>query len=83
MLIWLSVLISILLSVAFYTLCERQLLSAIQKRQGPNIIGFFGILQAISDGVKLILKETVIPRSSDKYIFVMAPITTFALALSL
>jgi NADH:ubiquinone oxidoreductase subunit H len=58
-------------------------LSSIQRRQGPNIIGFYGILQAIADGVKLILKETVIPRSSDYFIFLFAPVFTFMLALSL
>jgi NADH:ubiquinone oxidoreductase subunit H len=73
----------VLLSVAIYTLFERQILAAIQRRQGPNVIGFYGILQPISDGVKLILKESVIPRNSDTLIFVFAPIFTFALALCL
>ena len=80
---WLTIILPVLLSVAFYTLLERQILAAIQRRQGPNVIGFFGILQAIADGVKLLLKETIIPRSSDKLIFVLSPILTFALALSL
>nr|YP_009688836.1 NADH dehydrogenase subunit 1 [Cafileria marina]QEF30260.1 NADH dehydrogenase subunit 1 [Cafileria marina] len=80
---WITILLPVLLSVAFYTLLERQILAAIQRRQGPNVIGFYGILQAIADGVKLLLKETVIPRSSDKLIFVLSPILTFALALSL
>jgi NADH-quinone oxidoreductase subunit H len=71
------------LSVAIYTLLERQILGAIQRRQGPNIVGFYGILQPIADGVKLILKETVIPKNADALIFVFAPIFTFTLALCL
>jgi NADH:ubiquinone oxidoreductase subunit H len=66
-----------------FTLLERQILAALQRRQGPNVVGFYGILQPITDGVKLILKETVIPRSSDTFIFIFAPIFTFALALCL
>jgi NADH-quinone oxidoreductase subunit H len=73
----------VLLSVAIFTLLERQVLGAMQRRQGPQIVGFFGILQPIADGVKLILKETVIPVSSDILIFIFAPIFTFALALCL
>jgi NADH:ubiquinone oxidoreductase subunit H len=73
----------VLLSVAIFTLLERQVLGAMQRRQGPQIVGFYGILQPISDGVKLILKETVIPVSSDILIFIFAPIFTFALALCL
>jgi|TARA_Y100000780_G_scaffold179754_1_gene165259 NADH:ubiquinone oxidoreductase subunit H len=55
----------------------------LQRRQGPNVVGFYGLLQPITDGVKLILKETVIPRSSDTLVFIFAPIFTFALALCL
>lgn len=82
-LLWLSVILMVLLSVAIFTLLERQVLGAMQRRQGPQILGFFGILQPIADGVKLILKETVIPVSSDILIFIFAPIFTFALALCL
>lgn len=80
---WLLIILGVLLGVALFTLLERQILAALQRRQGPNIVGFFGILQPITDGVKLILKETVIPRSSDTFIFIFAPIFTFALALCL
>ena len=80
---FLLILLPVLLSVAFYTLLERQILAAIQRRQGPNVVGFFGLFQAITDGVKLLFKETIIPRSSDKLIFVLSPVLTFALALSL
>lgn len=82
-LLWLSVILMVLLSVALFTLLERQVLGAMQRRQGPQVVGFYGILQPITDGVKLILKETVIPVSSDILIFIFAPIFTFALALCL
>jgi len=80
---WLLIILGVLLSVAFFTLLERQILAALQRRQGPNVVGFYGLLQPITDGVKLILKETVIPRSSDTLVFIFAPIFTFALALCL
>jgi len=53
-----------------------------QRRQGPNVIGFYGIFQAIADGVKLLLKESIYPKSSNLVIFIFAPIFTFGLALS-
>lgn len=81
--VWLFSLIFILLSVAIFTLLERLVLAAVQRRQGPTIIGFFGILQPIADGVKLVLKETIFPQSADIWIFIFAPIITFALALCL
>ena len=77
----LILIILLLVTVAFFTLLERKLMSAVQRRRGPNVIGFFGLLQAIADGVKLILKETIIPSSSNPIIFVLSPIFTFILAL--
>lgn len=79
---FLSLIIPLLIAVAFFTLIERQLLAAIQRRQGPNVIGFFGLLQALSDGLKLFLKETVLPKSSNLIIFILSPVFTFGLALS-
>lgn len=78
---YLSLLIFVLLSVAFFTVIERQLLGSMQRRQGPNVIGFFGLFQAIADGVKLLLKESVFPKNADLLIFFFAPIFTFTLAL--
>jgi len=79
---FLAVGIGVLLSVAFVTLLERHILGYIQRRQGPNVVGFFGLLQPIADGVKLLLKETIIPRSANPIIFKFSPIFTFALSLA-
>lgn len=78
----LSMIVPLLLSVAFFTLYERHVLAAVQRRQGPNIVGFFGILQPIADGLKLFLKESILPKSSDVVIFIFAPIFAFGLAVS-
>merc|ERR1712066_25744 len=76
-----SLIIPLLIAVAYFTLIERQILAAIQRRQGPNIVGFYGLLQPLADGLKLLLKETILPKSSNVIIFILAPIFTFALAL--
>jgi NADH-quinone oxidoreductase subunit H len=79
---YLLLIISLLMGIAFFTLFERQLLAALQRRQGPNVVGFFGLLQPITDGVKLLLKESIIPKSANGLIFLFAPIFTFGLALA-
>jgi len=79
---FLSLILPLLIAVAYFTLIERQILAAIQRRQGPNIVGFFGLLQPLADGLKLFLKETVLPKSSNMIIFILAPVFTFGLALS-
>jgi len=79
---FLSLILPLLIAVAYFTLIERQVLAAIQRRQGPNIIGFYGLLQPLADGLKLFLKETILPKSSNIIIFVLAPVFTFGLALS-
>jgi NADH-quinone oxidoreductase subunit H len=79
---FLSLILPLLIAVAYFTLIERQILAAIQRRQGPNIVGVFGLLQPLADGLKLFLKETILPKSSNIIIFVLAPVFTFALALS-
>lgn len=78
---YLSLIIPVLLSVAFLTLLERKLLGGIQRRKGPNAIGFWGLLQPFADALKLLLKETVIPSVSNKFLFFIAPVLTFALSL--
>ncbi len=79
---FIALILPLLLAVAYFTLYERQILAALQRRQGPNIVGFFGLLQPIADGLKLLLKESIIPKSSNAIIFIFAPIFTFGLALA-
>ena len=67
----------ILLIVAFFTLIERRLMALIQRRKGPNVVGYLGLFQAITDGFKLILKEIIFPLNSNTYIFFIGPFITF------
>ena len=69
--------LSVILSIAFYTVAERKVLASIQRRKGPNVTGFWGTLQAIADGLKLVLKEVVIPVRANWILFLAAPSITF------
>ena len=77
----LSITIPLLLAVAYFTVSERKIMGAIQRRQGPNVIGFMGLLQALADGLKLFVKETTLPSSSNLFIFLLAPVLTFLLSV--
>jgi NADH-quinone oxidoreductase subunit H len=77
----LAILIPVLLSVAYLTYAERKVMAAMQLRRGPNVVGPFGLLQPIADGLKLFLKETIVPSGSNKVVFVIAPMITFILAM--
>jgi len=77
----LIIIVPLLISVAYFTLAERKILGAIQRRRGPNVVGVYGLLQPLSDGFKLLVKETVLPSNANKFIFVLSPIITFVISL--
>ena len=77
----LSIVIPLLISVAYFTIAERKLMGSIQRRRGPNVIGFLGLLQPLADGLKLFVKETILPSNSNILVFIIAPILTFVLSL--
>ncbi len=72
--------IPLLIGVAFLTLAERKVMAAMQRRKGPNVVGIFGIFQPIADGLKLLIKEPVLPSSANLVIFLFAPVLTFLLS---
>ena len=78
----LGIIVPVLICVAFYTVAERKVIGGIQRRRGPNVVGVFGLFQALADGLKLFLKESILPSSSSKFLFIFAPILTFFLAIS-
>jgi len=77
----LAIVIPLLISVAYFTIAERKIMGIIQRRKGPNVIGFLGLLQPLADGLKLFVKETIFPSNSNKIIFLIAPMLTFVLSL--
>ena len=77
----LAIIVPLLLLVAYYTYAERKVLAYSQLRKGPNVVGPFGLLQPIADGLKLLMKETVVPSGANRVVFIAAPILTFTLAL--
>ena len=77
----LTIIIPVLIAVAFFTVAERKIMGAIQRRRGPNVIGFMGLLQALADGLKLFVKETTLPSNSNLIVFILAPMISFILSL--
>ncbi len=77
----LFLLIPVLVSVAMIVWLDRRVWAFVQKRQGPNVVGPFGLLQSLADALKYIFKEIIIPASSNKVIFILAPIITMTLAM--
>ncbi len=77
----LSIIVPLLIAVAYFTVAERKLMGIIQRRKGPNVIGYVGLLQALADGLKLFVKETTLPSNSNIIIFLIAPVLCFILSL--
>jgi NADH-quinone oxidoreductase subunit H len=77
----LLIIVPLLIAVAYFTLFERKVIAAMQRRRGPNVVGFLGLLQPLADGLKLLLKETVLPSGANLAMFIAAPIITFMLSL--
>ena len=76
-----AIILPLLLVVAYYTYAERKVLAFSQLRKGPNVVGPFGLLQPIADGLKMLVKETIIPSGANRIVFVVAPMVTLTLAL--
>ena len=77
----LLIIVPIMGGVAYLTLAERKVIAAMQLRKGPNVVGPFGLFQPVADGLKLLVKETVIPSGANRVVFILAPMLTFILAL--
>jgi NADH-quinone oxidoreductase subunit H len=77
----LSIVVPLLISVAYFTIAERKIMGAIQRRRGPNVVGFIGLLQPLADGLKLFVKETILPTNANTGIFLLAPSLAFILSL--
>jgi NADH-quinone oxidoreductase subunit H len=78
----LLIIIPLLLAIAYLTYAERKVIAAMQLRIGPNVVGWFGLLQPFADGLKVLHKETIIPTRANPLLFLMAPLLTFGLSLS-
>ena len=75
------IVLPLLIAVAYFTLAERKFMGSMQRRRGPNVVGFVGLLQPLADGLKLFTKETILPSNANLILFVLAPILTFILSL--
>src|ERR1700743_2282769 len=77
----LVLLVPLLIGVAYLTYAERKVLAAMQLRKGPNVVGPFGLWQPFADALKMLMKETIIPTGSNRFLFLIAPMLTFGLAM--
>lgn len=74
-------LVCLLIAIAYYTLSERKIIAAIQRRQGPQVVGWHGLLQPLADGLKVLTKEVIIPRTASKWLFILS--SAYMLVISL
>src|SRR5207253_596001 len=77
----LAVIVPLLVAIAYLTYAERKVLALSQLRKGPNVVGPFGLFQPFADGLKLLVKETVVPSEANRVVFIIAPLVTFTLSL--
>jgi NADH-quinone oxidoreductase subunit H len=77
----LAMLVPLLIMVAYLTYAERKVLAAMQERKGPNVVGPFGLWQPFADAIKMLMKETIIPSGANRFLFLIAPMITFGLAM--
>lgn len=77
----LLIIICILIAVAYFTLLDRKVMGAMHRRKGPNVVGFWGLLQPIADALKLLVKEVIVPINANNFIFILAPSLTFIVSL--
>ena len=77
----LSTIVFLLIAVAYFTIAERKIMGSIQRRKGPNVVGFIGLMQPLADGLKLFVKETTLPTNSNTEIFILSPVVFFISSL--
>src|SRR6201987_6443478 len=77
----LAIVVPLLLAIAYLTYAERKVLAYSHLRKGQNVLGPFGLLQPFADGLKLLVKETVVPSEANRVVFIIAPLLTFTLSL--
>lgn len=78
----LALIVPLIIGVAYLTYAERRVIGLMQMRKGPNVVGWFGLLQPIADALKLMHKENIVPMLANKYLFILAPVITFTLSIA-
>jgi NADH-quinone oxidoreductase subunit H len=71
-------LVPLLVTIAYFTLAERKVMAGVQRRKGPDVVGFWGLLQPLADGLKLLVKERIMPSKPNRFLFVLSPVLTLA-----